>query len=370
MIIGIDGNEANVEKKVGVSVYTANLLYEFREKASSDLRFKIYLRTPPVFDLPKPSEWFTYEVVHGPFAWSQLFLPLSLYTNGGLSTFFSPAHYTPRFCPVPLVVTIHDLAYEYFPQEFLAKDLYKLKNWTLHAVNQAKKIIAVSINTKKDLIKFYNLPEDKIEVVYNGYEKQIKYQKSNIKNKKILKNWKLEIGNYILFVGTLQPRKNVKLLIDSFPQIKKIYPHMKLVICGKKGWLYDEILTSIDQIEEKNDIVLTGYVSNEELAALYSHAFCLTMPSLYEGFGIPILEAFNFGCPVVSSFTSSLPEIGSDACLYFDPHDKNNLVDKIVELRQNPTLKKQLADKGKRRLEEFSWQKCAKESLAVITSVV
>ncbi len=370
MITGIDGNEANVEKKVGVSVYTTNLLYEFCRIASSDLQFKIYLRKPPASDLPKPSEYFTYEVVSGPFAWSQLFLPLSLYTRGGLNTFFSPAHYTPRFCPVPLVVTIHDLAYEYFPQEFLSHDLYKLKNWTLHAVNQAKKIIAVSINTKKDLIKFYKLPEDKIEVVYNGYEKQIKYQKSNIKNERILKNWKLEIGNYLLYVGTLQPRKNEKLLIDSFPQIKKLYPQMKLVICGKKGWLYDEILSSIDQIEEKNDIVLTGFVSDEELATFYSHAFCLTMPSLYEGFGIPILEAFNFGCPVVSSFTSSLPEIGSDACLYFDPNDKNNFVDKIVELRQNPTLKKQLVAKGKKRLEEFSWQKCAKETLAVITSVV
>lgn len=370
MMIGIDGNEANVEKKVGVSVYTANLLYEFYRKASSDLQFKIYLRKPPLFDLPPASDWFRYEVVPGAIAWSQLFLPLSLYTKGGLRTFFSPAHYTPRFCPVPLVVTIHDLAYEYFPQEFLAKDLYKLKNWTVHAVNQAKKIIAVSINTKKDLIKFYKLPEDKIEVVYNGYEKKLTANNFKLKAKNNMDKYRLNNQEYILYVGTLQPRKNVKFLIDSFPQIKKLYPQIKLVICGKKGWLYNEILDLIDQIEFKNDIVLTGFVSDEELATLYSHAFCLAMPSLYEGFGIPILEAFNFSCPVVSSFASSLPEIGADSCLYFDPHDKNNFVDKIVELHQNKTLKAQLTAKGKKRLTEFSWRKCAEESLAVITSVL
>jgi hypothetical protein len=143
MIIGVDGNEANVEKRVGVSVYTLNLLQYFKKQSNEYLRFVIYFKNPPLSDLPNQNDYFQYKVIKGRMFWSQIFLPFELYKNKQVDVFFSPAHYIPRFCPVPTVVTIHDLAYLYFENDFLKKDLYQLKNWTKYSVNKAKKIIAV-----------------------------------------------------------------------------------------------------------------------------------------------------------------------------------------------------------------------------------
>jgi len=148
MLIAIDGNEANIKEKVGVSVYALKLLEYFKKKTNNDLRFIIFLKNKPGCDLPCENRYFRYEVVSGNFFWSQFFLPLHLlqknFRQNKIDVFFSPAHYSPRFCLAPTVVTIHDLSYFYYPEEFLKNDLYKLKNWTKYSVLQAKKIIAVS----------------------------------------------------------------------------------------------------------------------------------------------------------------------------------------------------------------------------------
>lgn len=171
MKIGVDGNEANVEKRVGVSVYALNIIKYFYKVANNDKQFIIYLKDSPLPDLPKENKYFKYRVISGKFLWSQIFLPLHLYLNREIDIYFSPAHYLPRFCPVPQVVTIHDLAYLYYPEDFTKKDLWQLINWTKFSVNKAVKIIAVSKTTKKDIIKNYGVNEDKISVVYNGFEK-------------------------------------------------------------------------------------------------------------------------------------------------------------------------------------------------------
>ncbi|GAB4218986.1 MAG: glycosyltransferase family 1 protein [Candidatus Microgenomates bacterium] len=361
MIIGIDGNEANVEKKVGVSTYTFNLLYYFKKKANKNLQFKIYLRNNPL-NLPDESKYFQYKIIKSNFLWSQIFLPIELYKNKEIDVFFSPAHYLPRFCPVPSVVTIHDLSYLYYPQDFLKKDLFQLKYWTNYSIKQAKKIIAVSKTTKKDIIKNNHLPENKVEVVYNGFEKNIKYDKSI--------DVKFEAANnpFILYVGTLQPRKNIQTLIKAFEKLKKIYPEFKLIIAGKKGWLYEKIFQLVQNLGLENDVYFTDYVSDLQLMFLYKNAFCFVMPSFYEGFGIPVLEAMSYNCPVISSFSSSLPEIAGEAALYFDPKNEYDLVEKLKLLKENKQLKNELIKKGQKRINEFSWQKCADETLKVIQS--
>ncbi len=353
--IGVDGNEANVEKKVGVSVYALNILIYFSTIADSKNKFVVYLKKPPLLDLPDENEFFKYKVIHGKFLWSQIFLPFELYSNKNIDVYFSPAHYLPRFCPVPQVVTIHDLAYLYFPNEFTKKDLWQLKNWTNVSIKKARQIIAVSKTTKKDIMKNYGIDEAKVTVVYNGFEKTLKAKTSTVKLKK-----------YILFVGTIQPRKNLEILIDAFNKFIQINKDFKLVLVGKKGWLYESIFEKVKTMRLENKVIFTGHITDEELVSYYTNAFCLTLPSLYEGFGIPVLEAMSYNCPVISSFSSSLPEIGGDACLYFDPKNTDDLLEKLNILQNNSKLRKELILNGKQRIKDFSWKKCGKETLEVI----
>ncbi len=363
MVIGVDGNEANVQKRVGVSFYCLNLLHYFKKKSNEKIRFIVYLKKKPLGDLPKESKYFKYEFVRGKFLWSQLFLPLNLFLKRKINVFFSPAHYTPKFCPVPKIVTIHDLSFLYYPEDFLKKDLYKLVNWTKQSIQQSKKILAVSQTTKKDILKEYGVDENKVEVIYNGYEKDIKIPGGVNKFKSSFNK------PYILYVGTLQPRKNIISLIHAFAKFNQIYPDFELTIAGKKGWMYKHIFKQVVDLGLDKDIFFTDYISDQQLAFLYKNAFCFVLPSFYEGFGIPILEAMSFGCPVISSFASSLPEIGGDACLYFDPKISDDLKDKLIELKENNHLRKTLIDKGKLRVKNFSWKTCAEQTLHSIIKV-
>lgn len=361
--IGIDGNEANVEKKVGVSFYTLNLLRWFKKFANKNLRFIIYLKNKPNNDLPLENNFFKYKIIPGNFLWTQIFLPLNLYKNKNIDIFFSPAHYLPRFSPVKTVVTIHDLSFLYFPKDFLLKDLYQLKFWTKYSIKKANKIIAVSKTTKKDIIKNYHIPERKIEVIYNGFEKT-----STIKTKKF--TLKIQNKPYILYVGTIQPRKNIDVLIEAFSKFKLLYPNNQLIIAGKKGWLYKDIFQKVINLGLEDSVFFTDYVSENQLIFLYKNAFCLVMPSLYEGFGLPILEAMNFDCPVISSYSSSLPEIAGDAAIYFDPKNPLDLVEKLKLLKENLKLKKDLIKKGKNKIKEFSWKKTAEQTLNLIINTL
>lgn len=366
MIIGIDGNEANVEQHVGVSVYTFNLLSYFHTQASENTQFRIYLRNQPLSLLPKENEWFKYKVVKPRFLWSQISLPFYLSTHRNIDVFFAPAHYAPRKCPVPYVVAIHDLAYFYYPQEFLKRDLYKLKSWTEYSVNKAKSVIAVSKTTKKDLLRHYALADKKVEVVYNGFEKQIEKPLTKSETHALLKRLNLSPEKFILYVGTLQPRKNVVTLIRAFAKYHQQNPDYRLAIVGRKGWLYEDIYAEVEKLNLTESVVFTGFLSDAELAQMYTDALCYVMPSKYEGFGIPVLEAMAAGCPVISSFSSSLPEIGGEACLYFDPESVSDLTDKLHIITVDHDFERELIGKGKERIKDFSWQKCGKETLEVI----
>lgn len=369
MIIGVDGNEANVREKVGVSMYTLKLLEYFQRVSNENNRFIIFLREIPRDELPFQTAYFKYRVVKGSFLWSQISLPLYLFflhfTKNKIHVFFSPAHYAPRFSLCPTVVTIHDLSYFYFPQEFLKKDLYKLKKWTDYSVKNAKKIISVSKTTKKDLIKHYPRIEDKIHVIYNGMEREISEENTPSTNFRSLLSQK-----YILYVGTLQPRKNIVTLIRAFRLFHSTHPEFKLVIAGKRGWLFDMIFKEAQDLYVNEHIIFPGYVSDDELVLLYTKAFCFVLPSLYEGFGIPVLESMSYKCPVIASFNSSLPEVGGEACLYIDPHKPEDIVEKLEMLLNNKLLRKELITKGTQRVAFFSWTKCGKETLELLQSTV
>lgn len=367
MHIGIDGNEANVEQHVGVSVYTLKLLEYFQKQATQDTHFTIYLRNAPLPAMPAANEFFKYEVIKGPTMWRQIIFPLYLLFHKKPDVFFAPAHYAPAGYKDPLVVTIHDLSYFYYPTEFLAKDLFKLKNWTEEAVKSAKKVISVSKTTKKDILKFYSIPEEKVKVVYNGFEKK---PPEDLDNADVMKKFGISKDKYLLYVGTIQPRKNISVLIRALPMIAQFAPDMKLVIAGKKGWMYDSVIAEGKQNNMADKIIFTDFVSDEELSVLYQEAFSFVQPSLYEGFGIPLLEAMSNNCPVIASIHASLPEIGDDACIYFDPDEADDLVERVKELHDNESKRAELVKKGQNRITYFSWDSCGQETLEVLKSAV
>ena len=361
--IGVDGNEANVEKKVGVSTYALNILKYFCKIARQEIQFDIYLKSQPSADLPMENKSFKYKIIPGKFLWSQIALPLFLYQHKNIDVYFSPAHYLPHFCPVPQVVTIHDLAYLYFPEDFTKKDLWQLKNWTKFSVSRARQIIAVSKTTKKDIVKNYGIDETKINVIYNGYEK--------MSNKlKIPFDFAQGKEKFILFVGTIQPRKNLEVLVDAFSKFSQTNKDFRLVIVGKKGWLYESIFKKVKMTKLEKKIIFTDYVTDSELIKYYKNAFCLVLPSLYEGFGIPVLEAMSYDCPTIVSMTSSLLEVGGDASLYFDPKNSDDLLEKLNTLHENKELRKELISKGRQRIKDFSWEKCGRETLSILRSVL
>ncbi|KXK08968.1 MAG: Capsular glucan synthase [Microgenomates bacterium OLB22] len=278
---------------------------------------------------------------------------------------FSPAHYSPQWLPCPLVVTIHDLAYIYFPNEFLKKDQYKLFNWTKESVTKAKAVITVSASTKSDVMKHYHTSEARIHVIYNGFQGY-----PPARNKiATLKKYDVANKNYILFVGTLQSRKNIARLIEAIHTIRSTYPDLLLLLAGRRGWLYEKMLKRIQELQLTDVVRELGYVPDAELAVLYENAQCFVLPSLYEGFGIPILEAMAHGTPVVTSDNSSLPEVGGDACLYVNANDTMQIAIAIERVLTEKELRKSLVSKGKEQIKKFSWDACAAQTLALLKQI-
>lgn len=360
--IGIDINEANVSNRVGTGQYCYHLLLQWYKEQGFD--FHLYHRDTLQTDLPSESKYWHYHRVGPSKAWLSLGLPAYLLTHQRNSIFWSPAHYTPLYTGCPRVVTVHDLAYEFFPDLFLRADLFKLKNWTRAAVDQATHVIAVSEATKHDLISLYGAAEDKLTVVHNGYDADI-FNVIQRPHQDALANWNLKPGQYLLFLGTIQPRKNAIKLVQAFHLLKKSGYKGKLVLAGKIGWLADETLSVIKNSPESKDIVLTGYVSDEARKALYSSADVYILPSLYEGFGVPAIEAMGCGAPVAVANNSSLTEVVGDAGELFNASDPADIARAILEIKSDRDgwVKKSL-----KRAQHFSWEKCARETLSVLNS--
>ncbi len=367
MIIGIDGNEANVINKVGISEYAFELLKQCEGFSRiQDVGFRIYLKEQPRDDLPKEKNSWKYRVVGPSRFWTQIGLPLDLYLHRTRpDIFFSPTHYAPRFSPIPTVISIMDVSYIYFPEMFKKSDLYQLRHWTVYSAKKAKKIFTISKASKNDIIRVYGVPEERVVVTYPGIKTPV--TTNQLLNMEEMKKKYGINKDYILFVGTLQPRKNIVRLIEAFSKIEN--KALDLIIVGKKGWLFEEIFAAPGRFGVENSVKFLEFVSDSDLPLLYKHATCFVLPSLYEGFGLPILEAMQYGCPVITSNVSSLPEAGGDAALYINPEDVGDIKDKINLLLDSKKLQKELQEKGYKRVKKFSWEKTAQETLKVLQDV-
>ncbi len=266
---------------------------------------------------------------------------------------------------------------------FLKEDLYKLKNWTQYSVKQAKKIVTISQFSKKEIIDYYRIDPDKIIVAYPGYDEK-KYKISNIKNKKyiskIKNKYKIE-GNYLLYVGTIQPRKNLVRLLEAFAMLKfqfrkanPLQERIKLVICGmisegRGGWMNENLKSQISNFKLENEVIVTGYVDGGDLPYLISGAIALVLPSLYEGFGIPVVEAMACGVPTVVSNVSSLPEIVGDAAILVEPYNIEGIAGGIREACYNKSKREEMTKEGFTQAKKFSWERGGKIILNTLTEL-
>lgn len=364
-LVGIDANEANVMTRVGISEYAYQILskiYEFRSRGENDFVYLIYLKSQPLDHMPKETEWWKYKIVKPAKLWTQLGLPIKLFTQFKKpDLFLTLTHYAPRVSPIPTIVSVMDLSFLHFPETFKKDDLFQLTSWTKYSVKKAKKVLTISQSSKNDIIKYYKIPADKIKVVPMGL-KELSMEK-NAKNPSDYGVSK----KYILFVGTLQPRKNITKLIEAFSLLpENLKNDYQLVVIGKKGWLYDEILKAPEIFGVENDVLFLDYVSDNDLPEFYKKAEVFVLPSLYEGFGLPVLEAMRYECPVVTSNVSSLPEAGGDAAIYFDPNNSQDIKDKIEKVLTDRNLREKMIEKGNIHYKKFTWEKSAKEVMDVI----
>jgi len=363
MIIGIDGNEANIEKRVGSNQYAFELMKALY-KLKNRYQWIIYLRDKPLADMPLARKDWEYRVFGPKKFWTQWRLPLDLYLHEPRpDIFFSPGHYSPRFCPAPLVVSIMDLGYLRFPEQFTKRDLYQLTSWTACSIKKASHLFAISESTKNDIIKRYQIAEKKISVTYPGYnEKNFQFPISNFQINKVKKKYKIS-GDYLLFLSTLKPGKNIERLIEAFSIINHQSSIINLVIAGRKGWLYQTIFDKVKELGLTKRVIFTGFVDEEEVPALMAGAKVFVLPSFWEGFGIPVVEAMACGVPVVVSNAGSLPEVVGEAGVVVDPYQSEDIARGIKEAIDN---RDELVKKGLEQVKKFSWEKCARETLEVL----
>jgi len=260
------------------------------------------------------------------------------------------------------ITTIHDFGFLKFPATAHPKIKSVMARRFKWVKKEADMVIAISESTKKDIIEILNISEQKIKVVYEAAPDDVIQIKDQKKINQIKDKYKLD-GDFLLSVATLEPRKNLKRIILAFQKIKRDFPSMKLVIAGKSGW--DQGLNEIIR-QKQSDIVFTGYINRDDLLALYSSTSCFVFPSLYEGFGLPILEAMKCGAPVVTSNVSSMPEVAGQAGVLVDPLSVEEITQGIKKAIGD---KEGLAKKGFKQADSFSWEKTAKETLKVYEEV-
>lgn len=290
--------------------------------------------------------------------WQQLLLP-SILQKTKWDLFWSPRHHLPLLgCKkTPMILTIHDLVYRKYPHTM------KRSNWILEklllaaSVKRANHIITISEATKQDLISELKTPEDKITVIHSGYFQPETHTEIDLKTLNINKP-------YILFIGTLEPRKNIERLLEAYLQLPKdLQNTYQLILAGGKGWKSETLFSKISANSDK--IRYLGYVNDAEILTLLKHATCFAFPSLYEGFGLPILEAMSAGCPVLTSSDPACVEVSSNAALHVDAFSTASLADGLQTLLTNADLRQRLIKQGFENIKRFSWETAAQKHLEV-----
>jgi glycosyltransferase involved in cell wall biosynthesis len=375
--IAVDGNEANVAARVGSNHYAFELLKELEHitRQLPEIEWSILLTQSPLNDLPKERAGWHYIVISPKPLATQLGLPIHLFLHKGeYDVFYTPGHYAPRWTGVPYVSSVMDLAFLHFPEQFRAVDLVQLRDWTAYSVKKAAGVVAISEATKKDVSKAYGTSSSHIVVAPPGFTPPPRLSAARCRalRRKLGVTWP-----YILYVGTLQPRKNLERLVEAFELLHqrqagsgKRKLHHRLVIAGKLGWLTEPLLKRVAASPLSDQIVLLGFVSEEEKRALYEGAATSVLVGLYEGFGIPPLESLAAGVVPVVANTTSLPEVVGKAGILVDPlNPKDISLGLWRALTLTPANKQKLLAHGRTQLTKYTWTKSAWAVLALLQKV-
>ena len=407
MLIGIDASRANREHKTGVEWYSYHLIQELKNvpQQNGDT-FILYTSDKLRGDLKHlPDAWESRQLSWPPkYLWTQIRLCWEMFIHP-VDLLFVPAHTLPFFCfarpvkcrkaaispkaklfnRVKSVVTVHDLGFERFKKQYSLWSRFYYPIAHRLSVKKAETIIVPSGFTKKEIIKLYKVKPDKIRVVPLGYDKENYYlieDKNDHRIRTTLEKYGIK-KPFFLYVGRLEKKKNVSGLLRAYKQLtidnKQLTPP-DLVLVGGSGYGYKEIksqmfhppkffkkkLAAGKNIKCINEI---GYVESDELTCLYNAAQAFVFPSFYEGFGIPVLEAMACGCPVLASRAGSLPEVGGQAALYFNPKDIADIVRVMKKITADKDLRMELRKKGLERVKNFSWYKCARETMELLSSI-
>lgn len=296
--------------------------------------------------------------------WSFFPIPYeAFFQKSDITHFFN--YIVPTKLTGKVITTIYDMSYKYYPETLDRRNYKRIIKGICYSVERSDVIITISENSKKEILEEFNIPEQKVQIVYPSFD-TIKSDQSfqQISDKFCIPS------NYILYVGNLEPRKNIPALLKSFAKLKKeTYLDYHLVIAGQKGWLYDSIFKTVEDLSVSKDVTFTGYISAEDKSALYKNASLFVYPSLYEGFGIPILESMSCGIPVICSNTSSMPEAAGEAALLVDPNDSDAIAVAMNKMLSNEDLRNEKIQLGYRQAEKFSWDKSAEKLMSIYQSL-
>jgi len=298
--------------------------------------------------------------------WEQSLLPLYL-GRLKIDVLHSPVFVSPLFLSCFSVVTIFDTTLFSFPkQHTIIKRLYFTK-FIPHTVKKAARIITISESSKKDIVNILKVKPERVIVTYMGVDHKVFYPTSGA-SQKIERKYGIA-SPFILYVGKIEPRKNLASLVKAYHRIRSHYRSWKLVIAGSKGWGFQEVFATVAKLGLESEVLFTGYVPEEDLPCLYSAAELFVYPSSYEGFGIPLLEAMACGTPVITSNISSLPEVVGDAGILVNPTDIDELAFAIQSVLNSESLQKDMKFKGLKRAKLFTWEETARRTLQVYEEV-
>lgn len=373
MIIGIDASRALRTRQTGTERYSLEIIRHLLAlPAASQHTWRLYT------DGPVEPSYFCPAADEAGVSLELCLLPVRrLWTHRALArevvqrppdVLFIPAHVVPFVVPVwrlpPTVVTVHDLGYRYFPATHTWRQRLYLDWSTQWGVLAATRLIAISQATCADLMRFYAAPPGKITVVHEARPERATGETrrfSEVRSRYELK------APYLLYVGTIHPRKNLARLIEAYAKLVTAgeVPG-DLVLAGGQGWLSDPLYELVQRLHLTGRVRFLGYVPDADLPSLYQGACLFCFPSLYEGFGLPVLEAQFYGVPVMTANNSALPEIAGDAALLVDPTDVDAIADAMLRLSRDEALRQQLIAAGYENIKRFSWEKAARETLAVL----